>query len=129
MAKRTHDNGASEPTPVFDYSNYSRREQKVIARRQIILQRMSERLDRYDEWEDDEHFTAGLDEFERLQDEALESVLKYVVSIPREWLVPDAPPDLDWKKAESLDWLQTLHIQDLLNAAAAAREPEQVSGN
>lgn len=130
MAKRTSSNGASDnPTAVFDYTNYSRREQKQIARRQILLQRMGEKLDRYDEWENDEAFEAGLDEFERMSDESLEAVLKYVVSIPREWLVDGAPADLDWSKPESLDWLQTIRIQELLEAAATARSPEQVSGN
>jgi len=44
-----------------------------------------------------------------------------LVSVPREWLAEDAPAELDWRKAESLDWLLDVKFQPLIEAMAEAR--------
>ena len=49
--------------------------------------------------------------------EEVQAILaKAVVSIPHSWLVPDAPPNLDWHKPESLDWLQSQRFEELQTA-------------
>lgn len=59
-----------------------------------------------------------LDEVEARREALLSEVL---VSVPRDWLVEDAPEGLDWRKAESLDWLLDVQFQPLIEAMAEAR--------
>ena len=59
-----------------------------------------------------------LDEIEARREALLSEVL---VSVPRDWLVEDAPEGLDWRKAESLDWLLDVQFQPLIEAMAEAR--------
>lgn len=59
-----------------------------------------------------------LDEIEEQRERLLCEVL---VSVPREWVADDAPEGLDWRKAESLDWLLDVKFQPLIEAMAEAR--------
>jgi hypothetical protein len=59
-----------------------------------------------------------LDEIEAERETLLCEVL---VSVPREWLAEDAPEALDWRQAESLDWLLDTKFQPLIEAMAEAR--------
>ena len=49
-------------------------------------------------------------------------IAEVLVSVPREWLTPDAPDDLDWHKPESLEWLLDAKFDALLQAMAGARQ-------
>lgn len=68
--------------------------------------------------------SAQLEAFDRMpeliaqQERLLADVL---VSVPREWLVPDAPQNLDWSNPESLNWLQEIYYSDLLTALTNER--------
>jgi len=44
-----------------------------------------------------------------------------VVSIPRAWVVNDAPASLDWRDPDSFDWLRGNRFTDLSNALGASR--------
>jgi len=48
-----------------------------------------------------------------------------VVSVPRDWLVDDAPQDIDWSKCESFDYLAWGGIDRLHSAFMAYRESLQ----
>lgn len=47
---------------------------------------------------------------------------KVVVSVPRSWVVEDAPKNLDWSKAESFEWVDSDRMTALLALAAGDRE-------
>lgn len=47
---------------------------------------------------------------------------KVVVSVPRSWVVEDAPKNLDWSKAESFEWVDSDRMTALLALAAGERE-------
>lgn len=47
---------------------------------------------------------------------------KVVVSVPRSWVVEDAPEQLDWSKAESFEWVDSDRMTALLALAAGDRE-------
>jgi hypothetical protein len=118
-----------EETPVFDYTNYSRKQQKRTTRQTLKLQNLAQRLEDYTLWADDEAFEDGLDQFDELQETITGSIAKWIVSVPASWLVPDAPAALDWNDPTSLDWIRADKFQELSQAAAEARTPAKVSGN
>ncbi len=41
---------------------------------------------------------------------------KYVVSVPRAWLLTGAPEAIDWSKAESYQWIKTAKFRELYQA-------------
>jgi hypothetical protein len=54
---------------------------------------------------------------------------RVLVSVPRAWLVEEAPETLDWTDPTSLDWLKGPRMKALQAAMSNAVQPEQVSGN
>jgi hypothetical protein len=92
-----------EPTAVIDRSNVSWRDSKRASK---LFYRM-ETLDIQDpdEWEE---------EYDSLWDQIQEHLSKVIVSIPQEWLVSDAPEDLDWSDGTSIDWIRSDKISDLI---------------
>ena len=120
--------------PVFDYSHYSRQQQKRTMRQSIKMQNLAQRLEDHKLWLndgmfDDDAFENGLDEFEEIQAEIEKTISKWLVSVPRDWLVVEAPETLDWSDPQSLDWVRADKFSELSQAAAEARAPEKVSGN
>ena len=128
MARKHEDVTENGSKPVFDYTTYSRKEQKIAIREQTVLQRLAAKLADPAAYDDDE-FEEKFDEFERLQDEFEAKVCQRIVSVPVEWLVPGAPADLDWSKPGAFDWLRADKIDELTDAATEARHPEQVTKN
>jgi len=63
----------------------------------------------------------ALGEINRLISERDQLVAKTVRSIPRDWLDPEAPENLDWSDPESLGWLLADKEIELLNAMGEAR--------
>ena len=63
----------------------------------------------------------ALGEINRLIAERDQLVAKTIRTIPRDWLDPDAPENLDWSDPESLGWLLAEKEVDLLNAMGEAR--------
>lgn len=118
-----------EEKPIFDFSTYSVKEQKLQQRHQMRLLRLAEKIDRFDEWKSEDDWEEACDRFEDMQNEAILRTARRVVSIPRSWLVPGAPDELDWKQLESWDWLQAVRQKDIVAAAVEATNPESVSGN
>lgn len=102
----------SDEQPVFDLSNLSWRESKSLAVLQLRMQ---------------EAQTA--DAMEKAFGQIDAFLARVLVSVPRAWLVKDAPADLDWSDAESLNWIQGKKVGALMKALGAAREPEDASGN
>jgi hypothetical protein len=118
-----------EEKPTFDYTHYSRKDQKHTMRQTLRLQNLAQRLEDYTLWPDDDAFEDGLDEFDRLQDTIMEAIAKWLVSVPPDWLVDGAPEALDWNDPTSFDWIRADKFQALSEAAVEARKPESVSGN
>lgn len=62
--------------------------------------------------------------------EALQGYIsKVLVSVPLSWLVPDAPPDLDWRDPASFDWLQAGKFPAIAQAFKAAQGTENAGKN
>jgi hypothetical protein len=53
---------------------------------------------------------------------------KITVSIPREWLIKDAPPNPDWSDPKSFRLIRRKDMQKLFQAAEDAAMTENVSG-
>lgn len=47
-------------------------------------------------------------------DEQAKLVTQVLVDVPREWLLVDAPADLDWSVLASLDWVQEHYYVEIL---------------
>lgn len=114
--------------PTFDFSNFSYKQSRALGRLTLRLQRLTSQLADSSGMDDDE-FDAKLDEMDKLSDEALGYVARLVVDVPRSWLVDGAPKTLDWSNVSALEWLRNDKMQELQDAALAARSPESVSGN
>jgi hypothetical protein len=114
--------------PRFDYSNYSRKEQKAIQMLQMRLQRLGAKLDDAASL-DDATFDALMAQFDAMVYDIERRALAQVVYVPRDWLVGDAPEGLTCQDDHWWDWLRADKLEELKEAAAEARQPESVSGN
>lgn len=122
------DNGQTPDKPVFDYSTYSRGDQKRLTTMQLRIQRLSEQVSNAGQMDDDE-FEAKLSELNDLLADMENLVAQRIVSLPRNWLVPDAPEVINWQEPGALDWIRADRLMELQNAAVEARTPEAVTGN
>lgn len=122
------DNGRTPDKPVFDYSNYSRREQKELTKLQLRIQRLSEQVSNAGQMDDDT-FEAKMGELDEMLATMENIVSQRIVSLPRDWLVPGAPEAIDWQQPGALDWIRADRLTELQNAAVEARTPEAVTGN
>ena len=122
------ENGRTPDKPVFDYSTYSRREQKELTRLQLRIQRLSEQVSNAGQMDDDT-FEAKMAELDDMLATMEDVVAKRIVSLPRDWLVPDAPEAIDWQAPGAMDWIRADRLTELQNAAVEARAPEAVTGN
>lgn len=50
---------------------------------------------------------------------------KCLVSIPKSWLVDDAPDDIDWSDTESFGWLIGDKFSELMQALQSAKQANQ----
>jgi len=120
---------APNEKPQFDYSNYSRKQQKRLTRLQFQVQRLATKLDEQGADMPDEAYDAALDELDVLIDKLERMALAQVTNVPRGWLVQDAPEDLTCQSENWWDWLRADRLEALKEAAVDARSPEAVSGN
>jgi len=109
-------------TPTFDFSKVSRqwnrdfsRSLNEAARASIALQRQP------NEDMDDEAVEAifarqeqALNDLESIADRQAELLTQVLVAVPTDWLLPDAPPDLDWSAVGSLDYIQANRYAQIL---------------
>ena len=65
-----------------------------------------------------------MQELESIGDEQEQLVSAVLVSVPGDWLVRDAPDDLDWSQPESLGWLQERRYGDLVTALNEQRQAD-----
>jgi hypothetical protein len=65
---------------------------------------------------------ATLDELDRM-------FARYIVSIPADWLIPEAPANLDWSDPQSFGWVSENKIKSLIRAVRLAQTPEEISKN
>ena len=98
--------------PIFDRSRISHRENKQVS----VLQARLKAAQASGDWQEIETCLNQTDAF----------FARFLVSVPRTWLVPNAPDTLDWSDADSLNWLQADRYNDL---AAAANPEAGKSGN
>lgn len=115
-------------TPVFDFSTYSHREaraRETQAKKLVFLNRQLVA----GAYPDEETFDAALARFDALIDDYEQFLSRILVSVPRAWLVDNAPPDLNWTDPASLGWIRQEKYAELSDAAAEARRPESVSKN
>lgn len=62
-----------------------------------------------------------LEQMDKFMDEIQATIGSCVVSIPRSWLVDDAPEELDWKDPRSLDWLESSRFEELISLVSGQR--------
>lgn len=106
---------SAEEEPTFDVSRLSWRDTKLGYRAQIMINKA--------------HTEGDAD----LMDDSLaglESLLaRTVLTVPRSWLVDDAPEEINWRDPKSLDWLQGNKFSDLLTAMNNATTPQGAAKN
>lgn len=73
-----------------------------------------------------------LDVIEDKRDEMLfafrQHIMPCIVSVPRSWLVAEAPDGLEWKSPKDLDWLQNHRLQQIMDIAFG-READEDAKN
>ena len=124
----TRKNGKKEE-PVFDYAHYSYKDSKAVQKLRVKLQRSAQQIDAADPNLPPEEFDLMVAANEKLVGAIAFDMSQHIVSVPRGWLMANAPEKLDWSKPETLDWVRADRMRILQIAAADARTPESVSGN
>lgn len=139
----TEENGAKAPEPTFSF-NVSRKWGKrwtALMREATELQAASLDSDDapgMDESIEDETarrqahqaamraytatLTQSISRLEAIAEEQEALIAQVLVDVPREWLSPDAPDDLDWSDPASQDWLLENRYTSLVQALTAARQ-------
>lgn len=101
-------NGSKEELPEFDWGNFSYKDSKRV--RALTYE--------YEHRPEDASF-----EDELAFDEAFEKELaKLIVSVPRSWLVNDAPEEIDWSDVRSLEYIRGNKFGKLIKLAFADTE-------
>lgn len=101
----------SGPLPEFDFTNLSWKESKDMDYARTKIRKGEADADV-------ETMQAGFDEMQAF-------LAKIVVSVPRAWLIADAPAEIEWSDPDSFDWLQGTRMQDLMWAYMEAMQDQQ----
>lgn len=120
-------NGQTGELPQFDYTDWSHKKAKAIRFQAKRIAYQESRVDNYEG--DPDGFEAEIAALEDAMNAMYAMVCEHLISVPRGWLVSNAPEKLDWSKPESLDWIRQDKFEDLSAAALEARKPENVAGN
>lgn len=106
---------SGEDQPTFDVSRLSWRDTKLGYRAQVMIGKA--------------HAEGDV----ALMDEALAGMehllARAVLTVPRAWLVEDAPEVIDWRDPAAFDWLQGNRFSDLLTAMNTATTPQGAAKN
>lgn len=116
--------------PVFDFSRESykdSRDRQVAATDAIRLGNIIQAMTRGESVPFDQIPTGA--DMERVYANLDLYLARVLTSVPQDWLVPDAPGELDWHDPTSLDWVRADKINALRDAMNQAAEPEILSGN
>ena len=111
------DNGAEPvplPMPTFKFDSISWDDGKRLFKLQAKVQQLE---------------GVGLDEMDVFFEELDQLVVSFVEEVPREWLVPSAPDELDWDDPASMGWVHISRVMPLINAMINAGAPETVAKN
>lgn len=108
------ENGKHETEPVINSATLSWRESRRASALSMMMSKVGELpYDRIGE------------EMEARVMEIQGFMAKYVTSVPRSWLVDDAPETLDWSEPESFDWLRQdkffALLEQITSTAAATK--------
>jgi len=115
--------------PEFDRSRFSWRDRKMVDVIQYTVRRAAALLADPDTLRDPARFAEAVAEREKALTMMEGMLARQLVSVPRDWLVPGAPENIDWSEPQSLDWLQGRRIEELQAAMFAGTAPEDVSKN
>ena len=115
--------------PEFDFSTYSHKQAILFDAEQKRYMRLLRQLDDETAFETDKEFESAVQKMMESIEKIEGYLCKMLVSVPRDWLVPDAPETLDWQNPESLGWLRQDKYAELQLAMAEAKSPESVTGN
>jgi hypothetical protein len=122
----TEQNGTK---PTFDFSRFSWREAKRVQTLQARANQASALIEEKSVLLNPAAFDDALAKLDQVMAELEQAVARVLVSVPREWLVANAPAEIDWSDPASLDWLQGNRMAQLQTAMVLASSPETVSGN
>lgn len=116
--------------PEFDFDAISRRwsmqQISLLAQGtelQAEFEELQERIEAGDLTRDERKRTAAIMREMQAISEAQQALMAEVlVSVPRSWLVPSAPGEIDWRDPASQDWLLESKYAALQAAMQAARQ-------
>ena len=120
---------SDELQATFDYSNYSRADQKRSAMLQLDIQFLSAQLDENMARLSRKDYDAMKAEYLALTDEVEQAVVAYVTHVPPEWFVSDAPSNISIDTPDWWLYVRADKLREIKQAAAEARQPAAVSGN
>lgn len=120
---------AQDDQPVFNFDRFSWKDAKTITRIQAEAARAAALLADPAALKDEDAFEGALAAQDAVYEKLQAYISRVLVSVPRSWLVSDAPEDLDWSDPASLDWLRGQSFAKLQGAMVDASTPESVSGN
>ena len=99
------------PQPEFDLRRYRMKDTRIVGRLQLKMKLANEELD--------------VDAVDETMDGLCEHLIKFVTSVPDEWLAEGRPDELDWNDPESLEWLGHGRFSELIVAMGNAQPNRQ----
>lgn len=104
----------------FDFSRVSMRWGKAFRTNGSDIGKIALKLDEITDG-DEQAALDLLEEMEHLLDNRFALIAKVLVDVPRTWLDPDAPDDLDWSDPEAQGWILEDSYKKLIDAVNERR--------
>ena len=111
VASQNGERSDDGPQPEFNLRKYRMKDDRMIQRLRIRLAKAIE--------DNDE------DGYDEATDSICEYMARFIVSVPAEWTVDEAPDNLDFNDIESFDWLAGGRFIDLAQAMNDAQSDRQ----
>lgn len=94
---------------------------QLVRKQQRALQRVTKAAENLD---DDEALEKAEAEAEKITQKMQDVLVRYVQSVPADWLGEDAPKDLKFEKGADLDWLLGDRIRIISDTVTGRRADE-----
>lgn len=123
--------------PTFDFGRVSRQWNRQFGRTllratelTIEMQRPAPEKAAADEMNAHlDRMKAAMGQLESVATEQSELIAQVLVDVPREWLLKDAPEEIDWSVADNQDWLRADCYQKLLAMVQSGEAMQDASKN
>lgn len=88
------------------------------------LNAVQKRVNRFTDEGDLDNLNQALEQLDNIMSTIETTICGLIISVPREWLVDEAPDALDWSTREALQYLRAEYFTRLVEIASGAAQRE-----